>query len=67
MAKADPSNRWAKDNLIFARVARYILLELFNRRAISKGPCALFVKTLRPPSREVGDTTCLVMSGPSTS
>jgi len=40
-AEADPSNNLrAKDNIISARVAGYILVEFFNRRAIlTEGPC----------------------------
>ena len=41
-----------------ARVARYLLVELFNRRAIlSDGPCASLVKQLEPES---GDNSGLV-------
>ena len=41
-----------KDNLISARVAGYLLLELFNRRGVlSEGPCASFVEQLNSPSR----------------
>ena len=43
-----PSNQQAKDNLISARVARYLLLELFNQCGVlSEGPCALFIKQLK--------------------
>ena len=43
--EADPSNRKAKGNLTFARVAGYLLLELFNRRmTLSEMPCVLPVK-----------------------
>ena len=42
-----------KDNLMFARVAGYLLLELFNRRGVLSGePCASFVKQLNSPSRQ---------------
>ena len=42
-----------RDNLISARVAGYLLLELFNRRGIlSEGPCASLVKQLNSPSRQ---------------
>ena len=48
-----PSNQQAKDNLMFARVAGYLLLELFNRRGVlSEGPCASLVKQFNSPSRE---------------
>jgi len=54
--EANPSSREAKDNLMFARVAGYLLTELFNRRAIlSEGPCASLAKRLKSPS-PVGDT-----------
>ena len=47
-----PSNQQTKDNLISARVAGYLLLELFNRRGVlSEGPCASFVEQLNSPSR----------------
>jgi len=53
--EANPSSREAKDNLMFARVAGYLLPELFNRRAIlSEGPCASLAKQLKSPSREGG-------------
>ena len=45
--EADPSNREAKENRTFARVAGYFLLELFNRRTIlSEMPCVSLVKQL---------------------
>ena len=48
-----PSNRQATDNLISARVAGYLLLELFNRRRVLSGePCASFVKQLNSPSQQ---------------
>ena len=48
----NPSNQQTKDNLISARVAGYLLLELFNRRGVlSEGPCASFVEQLNSPSR----------------
>ena len=53
--EANPSSREAKDNLMFARVAGYLLTELFNRRTIlSEGPCASLAKQLKSPSREGG-------------
>ena len=50
----NPSNQQAKDDLISARAAGYLLLELFNRRrgVLSEGPCASFVKQLNSPSRQ---------------
>ena len=54
--KANPSDRRAKDNLISARVAGYLLVELFNRRAIlSEGPCISIVKYLEPRSGDRDD------------
>ena len=53
--EANLSGREAKDNLMFARVAGYLLLELFSRCAIlSEGPCASLAKQLKSPSREGG-------------
>ncbi|KAF9654326.1 hypothetical protein BDM02DRAFT_3106658 [Thelephora ganbajun] len=55
--KANPSYREAKDNLMFARVAGYLLIELYNRRAIlSEVPCRSLVKQLKSLPREDGDT-----------
>jgi len=48
--EADPSNREAKDHLMFARVAGYLLLEFFNRRAVlSEIPCRFLVERLISP------------------
>ena len=60
--KADPSNQEAKDHLMFARVAGY-LLEFFNRRAIlSDIPCETLVKQLISPPQD-GDTLHDVVFG----
>jgi len=54
--KVDPSNQEAKDHLMFARVAGYLLLEFFNRRAIlSDIPCESLAKRLISPPQD-GDT-----------
>jgi hypothetical protein len=59
--EADPSNREAKDNVMFARVAAYLLLELFSRRAIlSETPCVSLVKQLISPPPD-GDTVQAVV------
>ena len=50
-----------KDDLISARVARYLLLELFNRCGVlSEGPCASLVKQLNLPSLEGKDAIQVV-------
>jgi len=42
--KANPSNRLAKDNVMFARLAGCLFLELHNRRAIlSESPCVSLI------------------------
>lgn len=54
--KANPADRKAKDNLTSARVAGYLLVELFNRRTIlSEGPCVSIVKHLEPKSGDRND------------
>ena len=54
--QANPSDRKAKENLTSARVAGYLLVELFNRRTIlSEGPCVSIVKHLEPKSGERND------------
>ena len=61
--EADPSNQEAKDRLMFARVAGYLLLEFFNRRAIlSDIPCVSLVKRLISPPQD-GDTLHDVVFG----
>ena len=53
--EADPSNREAKENRTFARVAGYSLLELFGRRTIlSEIPCVSLLKQLVSPPRDGG-------------
>jgi hypothetical protein len=53
--QANPSNQEAKDNVMFARVAGYLLIELFNRRVVlSEAPCASLVKQIESTSREGG-------------
>ena len=50
-----------RDNLISARVAGYLLLELFNRRGVlSEGPCASLVKQLNSPSLTGGNAIQVV-------
>jgi len=50
------SDQGAKQNLIYARVVGYLLLELFDRRMIlSDGPCESLVKQLTSLPRESGD------------
>jgi len=59
----EPSNQEAKDHLMFARVAGYLLLELFNRRAIlSDIPCESLVKRVISPPQD-GDTLHDVVFG----
>ncbi|KAF8259704.1 hypothetical protein EI94DRAFT_1750815 [Lactarius quietus] len=54
-AEAEPTNE-VKDNIISARVDGYLLVELFNRRAIlTEGPCIYISKELRSEDREGGD------------
>ena len=61
--QADPSNQGAKDHLMFARVAGYLLLEFFNRRAIlSEIPYLSLVKRLVSPPQD-GDTLHDVVFG----
>ena len=58
-AEANPINR--KDNIISARVAGYLLVELFNRRAIlTEGPCSYLSNELRSEDREDGDSNDVV-------
>lgn len=57
LLEASPSDKKAKDNLISARVAGYLLLELFDRRTILSGrPYALLAEQIKSSSRE-GPTT----------
>jgi len=54
---ADPSNLGARDDVMFARLAGYLLLEFFNRRAtLTEGPCASLVKQIGSSPREFGDS-----------
>jgi len=56
LVEANSSDRNAKENTTFARVAGYLLVELYNRRTIlSEEPCISLVKQLISPSREPGD------------
>lgn len=51
--KANPFSEEAKDNAMHARVIGYLLLEVFNRRAIlTEGPCASIAKQIESASRE---------------
>jgi len=55
-AKANSSDRKARDNLTSARVTGYLLIELFNRRAIlSEGPCLSIMKHLELKSGDRND------------
>jgi hypothetical protein len=55
--KADPSNKEAKDQAISARVAGYLLLELYNRRfTLYDGPAASLVKQILSESQEGGSS-----------
>jgi len=62
--KANPSDRKAKDNLTSARVAGYLLVELFNRHTIlSEGPCVSIVKHLEPKSGDKNDLVFRIDEG----
>ena len=54
--EAGLSNREAKDNVMFARVAGYLLIELFNRRAAleSEEPCAKLARDVESGSQAGG-------------
>ena len=55
--EANPTNKEAEQNVISARIAGYLLVELFRRRTIlSDGPCVSLVKQLISPPREPEDT-----------
>ena len=55
--ETNPANEEEKENLISARVAGYLLVELFNRRAIlSERACASLAKQLMSEPRKPGDT-----------
>ena len=55
-AKASlPLQEDAKNNVMFARVAGYLLLEFFNRRAVlSESPCKSLARHLASPPRNRG-------------
>ena len=53
--QVDSSSRDAKNDLIFARIAGYLLIELYNRRKIlSDMPCAALIKQILSPSQDGG-------------
>jgi hypothetical protein len=55
-AEANPTNKQAKDNIISARVAGYLLVELFRQREIlTKEPCRYLSKGLLSEDQEDGD------------
>jgi hypothetical protein len=55
--EANATSKETKQKLISARVAGYLLVELFNRRTIlSEGPCASLVKKLISSPRVPGGT-----------
>ena len=59
----DSSDQEASDNVMFARVAGYLLLELFNRRVIlTETPCISLVKQILSPSREFGTARDVVFA-----
>ena len=48
-AKADPTSQNAQDNMVFTRVAGYLLIELFDRRTtLGEEPCEALQKSLLP-------------------
>ena len=59
-AEAEPTNK-AKDNIISARVAGYLLVELFDRREIlTEGPCSRLSIELQSEDKEGGDANDVV-------
>jgi len=59
--EADSSNQEAMDNIVFARVAGYFLLEFFKRRAIlSEGPCVSLAKRVGSNPRGRDGTHAIV-------
>ena len=55
--EANPTNKEAEEDVISARVAGYLFVELFNRRTIlSGGPCKSLVKQHISSPRESSDT-----------
>src|ERR1700761_8561025 len=50
-----------KNNIMFARVAGFLLIELFNRRAIlTEGPCESLSNALQYDDQECGSTNDVV-------
>jgi hypothetical protein len=58
VTQAAPFNKKARQNVMFARLAGYLLLELFYRRGIlTEGPCRSIATQINKPSR--GNSTDL--------
>ena len=57
-AKANPTSLKARDNVVFARVAGYFLIELFNRREVlGETPCEALLLPLSHEPTESGYET----------
>ena len=55
--EGNPTNKVAKDDVISARVAGYLLIELWNRRMVlTEKPCQWLVRSLVSPHQDNGDS-----------